>query len=164
MLLIYLQGYTSRRSFLLTINGKILCSKNGKKFTTEERCHYRQSIACLILSRTGKFCVPACGMFQVAGSTEACDALRLISQGSIDVFSSRHHRSLAVLQENAPLLASFLSACRKGPGGVIPDDVLSVVDHILLTVRAPFTRPAPPAQSYPPPNPSSPLSFFPHLP
>ncbi len=103
-------------------------------------------------------------MFQVTGSTEACDVLRLISQGSIDVFSSRHHRSLAVLQEYAPLLASFLSACRKGPGGVIPDNVLSVIDHILLTVHAPFTRPAPLAQSYPPPNPSSPLSFFPHLP
>ncbi len=54
MLLIYLQGYTSRGSFLLTINCKMLCSKNGKKFTTEERCHYRQSIACLNLSKNGK--------------------------------------------------------------------------------------------------------------
>ncbi len=46
MLLIYLQGYTSRGSFLLTNNGKMLCSKNGNKFTTEE--------ACVNLSKNGK--------------------------------------------------------------------------------------------------------------
>ncbi len=72
-------------------------------------------------------------------------------------------KSLAILQEKAPILASFLSACPKGLGNMKPEDVRAVVHHLLVIAGAPFDTPAPLAQCYPPPN-SSPLSFFPHLP
>ncbi len=107
---------------------------------------------------------PACGTVQVAGNNDALKALRLLARGSVNIFSSRNHRYLSIVQQSAPIVASFLSTCPKGPGGTIPQDVQEVLSYMLTKIEAPFSHPPPSAEHYPPPNPANKFSYFPNLP
>ena len=94
---------------------------------------------------------PACGMVQIAGCRQTCEIIRLISNNSVDIFSSENHRLLTTLQQKAPILASFLIACPKLPRNAIPQDVQLVLSQILSTVQAQFCNQAPDSCHYPPP-------------
>ena len=49
---------------------------------------------------------PVCGMIQIAGKSEAIEAIRLIASG-VDIRQIQYQCELKMLHEAAPVIASF---------------------------------------------------------
>ena len=101
---------------------------------------------------------PICGILQVAGSDEAIRVIRLLAKG-VDIRQSCYQQQLKLLQDRAPLLASFILKLPFEDD--IPDDVCTLINHLCDLAVAPYQVVAPP---FLPPPPVSKLSFFPNLP
>ena len=66
-------------------------------------------------------------MIQIAGKSEAIEAIRLIASG-VDIHQIQYQCELKMLQEAAPVIASFVL---KLPfGKPIPADVSSLLNHL----------------------------------
>ena len=105
---------------------------------------------------------PVCGMLQAAGNQDALQIVNAIATGSFDVANSANHRQLSILQEHVPILCSFLVKCLWDEDNHLPSDVCRIPHLLAELMVAPFTVPT--SGIYPPPQPDSPLSFFPNLP
>ena len=100
---------------------------------------------------------PICGIFQVAGNEAAIEVVQLVASGA-DIRQCQYQVELKLLQDEVPILASFLL---KFPYDVeIPSDIFSLITDMCDLALAPFTCPSP----FPPPTPENKLSFFPNLP
>ena len=64
---------------------------------------------------------PVCGIFQYCGNLAVLNVLSKITSSKINVFDSTN---LQLLQENVPLMASFLSQCSKEADGNISQVLL----------------------------------------
>ena len=101
---------------------------------------------------------PVCGMIQIAGKSEAIEAIRLIASG-VDIRQIQYQCELKMLQEAAPVIASFVL---KLPfGEPIPADVSSLLNHLCELLLAPFQDTT--LQAFPNPPADKKLSFFPQL-
>jgi hypothetical protein len=98
-------------------------------------------------------------MIQIAGKSEAIEVIRLIASG-VDIRQIQYQRELKVLQDVAPVIASFVL---KLPfGDPIPVDVCSLLDHLCELLLAPFQDTT--SRAFPKPPADKKLSFFPSLP
>ena len=94
-------------------------------------------------------------MLQVAGNEEAIQVIQLVASG-VDIRQAQYHVQLKLLQDTAPLLASFIM---KLPFNVaVPSDVCCLISDLLNLALTPFKQPSP---SLPPPTAETGLSFFP---
>ena len=105
---------------------------------------------------------PVCGMLQAAGNQDALHIVNAIATGSFDITNSANHKQLSILQEHIPILCSFLVKCPRDEDNHLPSDVCRILHLLTELMVAPFTIPT--SRIYPPPQPDSPLSFFPNLP
>ena len=102
---------------------------------------------------------PVCGMIQIAGNSEALEAIRLISSG-VDIRHIQYQCELKLLQNVAPVIAScILKLPFTEP---IPADVCSLLSQLCELLLAPFQDVTP--QAIPDPPVDKKLSFFPSLP
>ena len=101
---------------------------------------------------------PICRILQVAGSEEAIHAIRFLAKG-VNIRQSRYQQQLKLVQDGAPLLASFILKLPFKDG--IPDDVSTLINHLCDLAVAPYQVVAPP---FLPPLSGSKLPFFPNLP
>ena len=97
-------------------------------------------------------------MFQVAGSEETIEVIRLIASGT-DIRNVTYHQELKLLQDTTPILASLL--LKLSFSEAIPDDVCTLICQLCDLALAPFQ---PRSQTFPPPPANSELTYFPNLP
>ena len=83
---------------------------------------------------------PICGILQVAGSKEAIHVIKLLAQG-VDIQQSCYQQQLKLLQDRAPLLASFILKLPFEDG--IPDDVCALISDSCDLAVAPYQVVAP---------------------
>ena len=70
-----------------------------------------------------------CGMLQTAGKSEALEEIRLITLGvQIDIRQIQYQSELKMLQDVAPVVASFILKLLFGDP--IPADVCKLFDHL----------------------------------
>ena len=95
-------------------------------------------------------------MIQIAGKSEAIiEVIRLIASG-VDICHIQYQSELKILQDAAPVIASFIL---KLPfGKPIPSDVSSLLNHLCELLLAPFEDTT--SQPFPEPPADKKLSFF----
>ena len=102
---------------------------------------------------------PVCGMLQIAGNEEAIKVIQLVATG-IDVRRAQYRCELKLLQDSAPVLASFLL---KLPfSEPVPVDVCSLIGELCELLLAPFQPST--TLAFPPPSSNTKLAYFPNIP
>ena len=102
---------------------------------------------------------PVCGLLQIAGNEEAIRVVRLVAAG-VDIRQAQYKCELKLLQDSAPVLASFL--LKLSFSEPIPADVCSLVAELCELLLFPFQSTV--SQSFPPPPSDNKLAYFPNLP
>ena len=78
---------------------------------------------------------PVCGLLQVAGNDEVLAIIDAIASG-VDITQPSRREKLKLLQEHAPVLASFIIKCFYGQS--LPADVRSLIQYLKELTVAPF--------------------------
>lgn len=102
---------------------------------------------------------PVCGLLHVVGSDEVLRVIGYVATGT-DIREVKYRRELKLMQDKAPLLASFLLSLPYSEP--IPQDVTSLINHLYQLLLAPFESTL--STVFPHPPADSNLYFFPNLP